>query len=198
MGAVHAAWWWFAARAPEFEAFFIGLSAIAGFLVIRHTGRISRMESTIEMVRQTFFEEAPRASYKKFKELFITLKADGKSIADLAKPDLEQSDEVAVLLRQLNNYELVSLGIKKGVFDERFYKRWFYSQLTSDFERLTPFIEAVRTQAKNQAYWCEFTELADRWHRKKHPVKHPPKWRLIWWMLLGQHDRTRRALDTTG
>jgi hypothetical protein len=193
---ISAAWAWIDANSQAVQAVCIVLSAIAAFLVIWHNGRISRQAATIAMVRATFFEDGERESYNKFKEFIENLETDGQCISDFAEPKHDNSDANALILRQINNYELVSLGIKKGVFDERFYKRWFFSQLTRDFKKLKPYIDRVRECYHNDAYFCEFEGLAGRWDRKRHPVKHPPKWKVSWWVITGQPEKAQRALDT--
>ena len=147
------------------------------------------------MVRETFFDGGERESYEQFKEVVQDYEDKGISLATLADEVNDKSDEAQHLLRQINSYELVALGMAKGVFDERFYKRWFFSQLTRDYQKLAPYIQAVRDRYQNQAYFCEFEALAGRWQRKRHPVKHPPKWKIAYWALRGQTAKARQALD---
>lgn len=146
------------------------------------------------MVRATFFEESARKSYEEFKELLNELEAAEQDVAEYAGPASYRTPGEAVLLKQINNYELISLGIKQSVFDEKFYKRWFFSQLTKDYGKVEPYIRAVRENYNNDAYFCEFEAMAARWNRYKHPVKHPSKWKRIWWLVTGQEDRVQRAM----
>lgn len=147
------------------------------------------------MVRETFFDSGERDSYDKFKDVIQKHEDANISLSVLAAAEHDSSEEAEQLLRQINSYELVALGITKGVFDEKFYKRWFFSQLTRDYQKLVPYIEAVRTRYQNQAYFCEFEALACRWQRNKHPVKHPPKWKIIFWLAKGQTAKARQALE---
>lgn len=196
MGAyIATAWSWIGANSPAIQAVCIVLSAIAAFAVIWHNGRMSRKSSTIQMVHNTFFDGGERESYDNFKDVIQKHEDAGTPLSDLAGPAHDKSDEAEQVLRQVNSYELVALGITKGVFDERFYKRWFFSQLTRDYAKLVPYIEAVRARYQNQAYFCEFEALACRWQRKRHPVKHPPKWKIIYWTVTGQNEKVKQALD---
>jgi hypothetical protein len=172
----------------------IVLSAIAAFLVIWHGGKVNRLKATVDMVRATFFEENARKSYNEFKDLLSALDEAKQDISEYAGSDSDRSEGESVILKQINNYELISLGIKKNVFDEKFYKRWFFSQLTRDYSKVQPYITAVRETYNNDAYFCEFETLAARWNRYKHPIKHPPKWKRIYWMATGQDDKVQRAM----
>lgn len=188
-----AAWVWMNANAGGIQTVAIVATAIAAFWVILHNGIISRREATIQMVNSQLEDDSD--SYQSFKDLITNLEAEKQDIGLFAAETLENKPSRDILLRQLNRYELISLAIKKKVFDEKFYKRWFFSQLTRDYAKLLPFINAVRSTFNNDAYYCEFEALAERWNRKKHPVKHPPKWKLLWWVLTNQAARTRRALE---
>jgi len=188
-------WAWIGLNSPAIQAVCIVLSAIAAFAVIWHNGRISRQSSTIGMVRNTFFDTKEKASYENFKDVIQKYEDNQTSLAVLADADHDKSDDTEAVLRQINSYEMVALGITKGVFDERFYKRWFFSQLTRDYRKVTPYIDAVRERYQNQAYFCEFEALANRWQRKRHPVKHPPRWKMLLWTATGQDTKVKQALD---
>lgn len=193
-------WGWMSANADGVQCILIFLSVIAAFLVIWHNERTSRRKATIDMVSATFFNEKGHESYNQFKNVIRTIEQRGEDIARYAAKEISDEEEkrfADVILRQLNHYELVSLGIKKSVFDEEFYKFWFFSQFMRDFAKLKPFIDRIRTEYSNQAYFCEYEFLADRWQRNRHPVKHPSKIKIAWWVLLGRHDHVRQALNAS-
>lgn len=195
METISNAWKWIGDNSDAIQAVCIVLSAIAAFLVIWHGGRVNRLKATVDMVRATFFEDGARKSYGEFKTLLSALDEADQDISEYAEEDSDRAEGNAVILKQINNYELISLGIKKRVFDERFYKRWFFSQLTRDFQKVQPYIARVRQNYHNDAYFCEFEALAGRWERNKHPIKHPPKWKIAYWIVTGQQERAQRAMD---
>lgn len=188
-------WPWIMANADGIEATAVVASAIAAFLIIWHNRALHRRQETILMVHRTFFGDEERQSYSDFKSVILSAEEAKQDLTDFAAEAHDRSDAKDHLLRQLNEYELISLGIKEGVFDERFYKRWFFTQFTRDFAKLRGFIIGLRDRYHNDAYFCEFESLARRWNRKKHPVKHPPRRRILWWIVSGQMDRARRALE---
>jgi hypothetical protein len=157
-----------------------------------HNAIISRREATIQMVDKQFGDE--RQHYEDYKTLFLDIEETGQDLVDFASEDANNKKARDILLRQLNRYELIALAVSKGVFSERFYKRWFYTQLTRDFDRLLPLIKAMRQHFTNEAIFCEFESLAQRWERKKHPVKHPPTWKILWWIATGRRSKASLAL----
>lgn len=168
------------------------LSAIAAFWIIVMNSRISRRESTSEMVQTTFGDE--KAHYDKFSDMMRELDEARKSVTDYAVLTSDNRDGRDILMRQLNRYELICLGIRQHVFDEQFYKLWFFSQVMKDYDRLRPLIEAIRREQNNHAYFCEFESLVAKWRRKRHPVKYPSVWKIIWWIVTNQRAKARNAL----
>ncbi|EQB33446.1 DUF4760 domain-containing protein [Sphingobium ummariense] len=187
------AWAWMAANADPVQAVCVLAGTVAAFLVIAHAGLISRREATIAMVNAQFGEEG--AKYQDFKNTMQLIEANGNNIADYAKEDPDEKPIYDIILRQVNRYELIALGIRQGVFNEKFYKMWFFSQVMRDYEKLSPFINETRQVFDNQAYFCEFESLAKRWDRKRHPVKHPPKWKIAYWVMTGKFTKALQALN---
>lgn len=187
-----ALWKWIEDNHDEVQTIVFTLGTIAAFAVIKHNAIVSRREATIKMVNEQFGDEG--GHYEAFKTLFLELEASGQDLLEYVAQTPENKAGRDILLRQLNRYELIALSISKGVFSEPFYHRWFYSQLLRDFDRLGPLIRAMRTRFDNDAYFCEFENLAARWHRKKHPAKYPPMWKILWWIITGSRTKASRAL----
>lgn len=185
-------WHWIGVNHDQIQTLVFTLGTIAAFAVIKHNAIVSRREATIEMVNEQFSDEGDH--YDEFKTLFIELEGSSQNLLDYTAQTTDNKTGRDIILRQLNRYELIALAIRKGVFSERFYKRWFFSQLLNDFDRLLPLIKSMRRHFDNDAYFCEFENLAGRWKRKKHPVKYPPMWKIIWWVLTGNRAKASRAL----
>lgn len=186
-------WKWIGDNSPAIQSVAVVVSALTAFVLLRHSSKISRREATIEMVNSQLEDDGD--SYNDFKNLIADSEAAGTALESFAAETADNRPGRDILLRQLNRYELVALAIKEGVFDERFYKRWYYSQFMRDFEKLTPLISGLRTHYANPAYYCEYESLAARWNHKRHPVKHPPKWRIAFWVVTGQRGKAKKALD---
>ena len=63
----------------------------------------------------------------------------------------------------LNDYELTALAVHTGIFDEKFYKRWFESSYLKDYHSVRPFIREVRDVEGNEQIYKEFEQLAVSW-----------------------------------
>nr|WP_243451969.1 DUF4760 domain-containing protein [Sphingosinicella soli] len=197
-GCSYSLWCWVGENSDAIQAICIVLSAIAAFLVIWHNGKISRRQATIQMVVQTFFDAGDNESYAQFKKVITDLEVSKQNIESLALDENSENPASKIILRQLNQYELISLSIRKGVFEENFYKYWFFTQFTRDYSKLFPYITKTREAYCNPAYFCEFETLAKRWLRKKHHVKHPSKVKRAYWSLVGKTEKLRQALDADG
>ncbi len=189
---VGCAWNWIGANHDALQTILLILGTLAAFGVIKHNAIVSRREATITMVNTAFSDE--RDFYEDFKTLFLDLEESGQELTDFTAQTGGNKEGRDILLRQLNRYELIALSISKGAFDERFYKRWFFTQLTNDYARLAPLIASMRRQFSNEAIFCEFENLAQRWERKKHPVKHPPAWKIMLWIIQGKRAKASKAL----
>lgn len=189
-------WIWISENSSAIQAVCIVLSAIAAFALFGNDRKISRREKTIEMVLETFFGADAPETYEKFKDFFKRIEAAGERIEDYADngPKANKAD-TDILIKQINRYELISLGIRKGVFDEGFFHLWFYSQFMRDYGKLLPYIKKTQGEEANDAFWCEFQTLAQRWSKNVHPVKHPSHVRVLWWLATGNPDKARRALN---
>ena len=117
-------------------------------------------------------------------------------LISLIKLTDQNADDRSILLSQLNTYELVALGIRRGIFAERFYKLWFHRQFTKDYENLSAFLSEV--QKDSPTIFVEFQYLYRRWMKNKHPVASPSRTQMAWWALIKNYkklDEARRAME---
>lgn len=66
----------------------------------------------------------------------------------------------------LNNYELICIGIREGIYDEAIYRRWYYGSFMTDWKKIRPFVERVRQESENpnpENIYRELQNLAERW-----------------------------------
>ncbi len=184
-------WGWLLVHGTAIQTVAVVISAAAAFLVIWHNGKLNRRRATLDMIIRTFLDEREHKQYQEFAALMTQVDAATLDPLTFFEETQSNKDDRKSILQQLNTYELISLGIRRKVFDEAFYKHWFYSQFIKDFHRLKPLIRRVRSD--NAARFCEFASLYDRWLRKRHPVKHPGRAKQAWWALTGQGDKLDAA-----
>jgi hypothetical protein len=151
------------------------------------------------MVMKTFIDDDARKRYDAFKELIRKDKDqdDHFKISSLVKLTAENGQDRSILLSQLNNYELVALGIRRGTFDEGFYKLWFHRQFTKDFDNVNAFVSTI--QDESPSTFCEFQYLYSRWMKNRHPVTSPSAAKMAWWALTKNYkklDAARRSMTS--
>jgi len=175
--------------APLLSAAAIATSATVALIVFIYTRRVNRRRATLDMVMRTFLDERGGKVYDAFKALVRRDQAenDDFSLVSLAAHTPENEAQRNVVIDQLNIYELVALGIRRGLFDERFYKLWFHRQFTTDYENVAQLVAVIQT--KRPSIFCEFGALYHRWKKKRHPVNHPPRFKIIWWSIIGDYEK---------
>lgn len=196
MEYLHQAWWWIASNADPIQAVCVVLSAGAAFAVFSHASRLSRREKTIDMIEGTLFSNGEGAGlrYTTFKNLARQTEEAGKRLADYyPQADEDQVKAYDIIVEQLNYFEIVSLGIRQGVFDEKLYKYWFQSQFLADFKKLWPFIQCVQTEHGASLY-SEMMWLRSRWMAKAHPLQDTSKMKIVWWAVTGKWLRVQEAV----
>lgn len=63
----------------------------------------------------------------------------------------------------LNDYELIAIGIERGIIDDKTYRRWFRSGVVKDWRSAAPFIMAIRERTGNDHLFHEFEDMARRY-----------------------------------
>ena len=174
------------------------ISAVVAFSAYIYTRRANRRRATLDMVMRTFLDDDGRKRYDLFKDLMRRDQDqnDPFKMISLKKLTADNGADRSIVLAQLNNYELVSLGIRRGVFAENFYKRWFHRQFTKDYENMSSFISAI--QEETPTIFCEFQYLYTRWMKKKHPESSPSRIKMAWWAITRNYkklDTARRAME---
>lgn len=175
--------------APIVSSCAIVISAIVAALVFWYTRWANRRRATLDMVMRTFLDPAGTKLYDDFKNVIRRDQDPGDSLrlVELVDYTSEIEEVRNTVIDQLNNYELVALGIRQKVFEEKFYKLWFHRQFTRDFESVSALIDAI--QAKKPSTYCEFRALYNKWKRNQHPVNQPSRLKLAYWSLTGDFKR---------
>lgn len=91
------------------------------------------------------------------RKLFVELR-DSKD--GLRKHAQEHSKEAFAIRAMLNQYELISIGIGRGILDETMYRNYYRGTVVKDWMAAAQFIDAERKE--NDRYWIELQHLAER------------------------------------
>ena len=105
---------------------------------------------------------------------FIALAKAPGGLAPWADEDKEKTPQAQTIRLVLNSYELIAIGLQRGVFSYELYKRWHKSSVLRMWSHSAPFVTALRSRLSNDAIFHEFEEMA-----KSMKENHMPK--RNWW-----------------
>lgn len=179
--------------APAISAFVACISALVAFSVFWHTRSANRRRATLDMVMKTLMDPVAITRYGEFKKIIRRDKSadDCFKIESLLVATDDNHEMREIVLQQLNVYEMTSLGIRRKLFDEQFYKRWFHNQFMTDYENARAFIDEAKK--KKGTIYCEFSALYERWEKSGHPISSPNRAKVMWWVLTNNYDRVDQA-----
>jgi hypothetical protein len=98
--------------------------------------------------------------------------AGDKNIRVLATPEHFEGSEARAVRYVLNHYEVVSIGIRAGIYDEEMIKNCWYTEVVQTYDKTVPLIAAARGRSPTSTVLQEFEWLAKRWRRR--PLKLRP------------------------
>jgi hypothetical protein len=181
--------------APATGAITAIVSAIVAFFAFRYTRAANRRRATLDMVMKTLLDDTVQDSFTKFRELIRKNDdtTDCFKLASLGLPEAKGTPDRRTMLRALNIYELMALGIKRKIFDEAFYKRWHHNQFMMDIEGCRDFIEEL--QKTKSTLFCEASLLYSKWEKNGHPESSPNRLKMAWWGLVRNHARIDQARE---
>lgn len=145
------------------------------------------------MVMKTLLDDASQQRYSQFKVIIRKHRDpdDCFKIESLIKPNDDNRADRDIVLHQMNVNELTALGIRRGVFDEAFYKRWFHNQFMTDYESAVDFINAAKE--RKSSLYCETTALYQKWYKNGHPNATTNRLKLAYWGFTKQVDKIDQA-----
>ncbi len=131
------------------------VAAIWGTISAR---KIARSQTTLEHISNLEVD----GTFQQNKAKYAALIREGVNIAIYAQADKEGDPDTTAIVSVLNEYELVSIGIQRGIIDPELYKRWARSSVLFDWESTQQFVAALRKRTGASSLYHEFEEMA-RW-----------------------------------
>jgi Domain of unknown function (DUF4760) len=116
---------------------------------------VARSRATLDVILHSEADGDLIAARKRFIEL---AKGSG-GLAPWADEAQEKSDQTQTIRLVLNEFELISIGIQRGIIDYELYKRWYRSGVIQHWKHAAPFVTALRARTGNDALYHEFEEL---------------------------------------
>lgn len=139
-------------------------SATLAFIAVFVAGAINRKTARLSLTFQNQSALLWDEDYQKYRKLFIKYR-DGAKVErlKLAQEDQQGTEEASAVRTILNDYELVAIGIREKILDERFLRVFSRKTFIDDFEKMKDFIDEIRRVKSNDAIFFEFETLAIKW-----------------------------------
>lgn len=146
-----------------------GIIAIWGIFSQR---AISARQTTIQYLRDAERDH----DMIQARSTFQRLTKEPAGLAVYGSEKKAQSEEARSIKMVLNDYELLAIGIERGILDDKTYRRWFRSAAVKDWRNAAPYVMAIRHRTSNDALFHEFEEMARRYR----DGKGMPRRTIIW------------------
>ncbi|VVT04815.1 conserved hypothetical protein [Sphingomonas sp. EC-HK361] len=116
------------------------ISVFVAWLGIRNARAVARQKATLDIIEK--FESTEH--YRSLNEAFsATRKAGG--FAALHDPQSDEERKARADVQDyLNHYELVAIGIRNNILDEKIYKEWMGSAVVRDWNAAASYIQRER------------------------------------------------------
>lgn len=147
-----------------------GIAAAVAFWGVMTQRAIARRRATLDMLTASEADGDLIRARKKFIEL-----AKHGGLAQYAVDSKEDSDETQAIRIVLNEFELLAIGIQRGIIDYQLYLRWNRSATIKYWSHAIPFVHDLRARLNNPKIYQEFEVLVG-WLQKGSMPK-----RFYWW-----------------
>jgi hypothetical protein len=160
-------------------------ATFVAYRALRNQRAVARRQATIQMLMHNLWDK----DYMKCTYQFSNIASERDRLSDVFHEyvrinDLKQSGawknlpaeqkkkgrktikEYDVICAALNNYELIAIGIREGIYDEIIYKRWFRTTVINHWSKSRVFMELIRgpIDGPGTNAFHDFDEMARRWH----------------------------------
>jgi hypothetical protein len=135
-----------------------GVASSVAIWSVLHQRAVGRRKATLEYIEKSESD----GELLKAKAIFIKLIKDGRDLSEFANEHHDQSEQSLAIVRVLNNFELIAISIKQGVFDYKIFKLWHGGTIIVYWHRSNPFVKHLRLRLKSEFMFNEFEEMALR------------------------------------
>jgi hypothetical protein len=150
--------WKFATDNGQVSAVFVTalLAAAIAIWGIQSQRSIARRQKTLELILDQESDE----DIINARRAFVAVATDPKlKIEDFASPEKRNTIEGDAIRRTLNSYELMSIGIQKGVIDYDLYRIWMKAGTIKYWGYSESYIISIRKKSGNPLLYHEFETM---------------------------------------
>lgn len=135
------------------------LGSIIATIAIVANRKTTKERETINLISNFIWDK----DYIAAREIFINLRDNGGLETCRADPMSDQSKAVGKIM---NHYEVLSIGMRRGILSKKIYADWQKTRFVEDWVEAKSFIEAVRRKnGNNEKIYAEFERLAKKWQK---------------------------------
>jgi hypothetical protein len=149
------------------SAIFAGLFTCIAMILNRKS---SKEKATIDIIHTTAWDH----DFISTRNVFKGLRESNDGLVSCAGQ--KDSENFAHVLKMLNHYELIAVGIDAGILSDKIYGKYYRTRFVCDWFAAKSFIEELRRHSRNNnktklgaVIYVEFERLATRW-AKKHKI----------------------------
>ncbi len=147
-----------------------GIATVVAVWGVLSQRAIARRQVTLDHIAHLESDRDIIEARRRFVEL---AKLPG-GLAAWAEEDKEQTEEALAIGRILNSYELISIGIQRGIIDYELFRRWHRVSAIKYWERGAPFVMCIRDRLRNDMFFHEFEQLTGWLKGNKKPPRRKP------------------------
>jgi len=142
------------------------IGVIVAFISVITARALARKKQAADLLFSARSDKGLQDGYKHIRDHHD---ASNKNIRAMAEQSNFESAECVAIRYLLNHFEVMSIGIQNGIYDERMLKQCWYGLVIDTYKKSLPLIEAIREKNKSLTALQEFEWLAKRWQQK--PLK---------------------------
>jgi len=139
------------------------VALVGGLLFIRYQIRKQRelQQKTLSMeaMRRLWSDRSFEDDIRKVLEISDIFRYAEKR-GDVRTDDKQWAENRERIVRVINYYEMLSVGVHEGIYDRDIIKRYNKSEIIKSFNWTLPFIEKIREEYNSQCLAVEFEKFA--------------------------------------
>lgn len=159
-------------------------AAIIAIKSIKTTRSVTRLRETFNNLNAANWDRDMIEARKVYANLLLTLSDNPQSIAEYCRVikkapkdqktiaygvyQKDEKGEIAeTLMTILNEYEILSLGVRMGIVDEGFLFKSLRGTILRDWKNLRPLVEEYRRRYSSDLMYIEFEGLSNAWDKNR-------------------------------
>lgn len=143
----------------------LAVTATIALRALRNTRAVARQKATLDLIEKRESTD----HYRQISRIFFDLQKGG-GFMHLVDPAPDEKPLRKAVFDYLNHYEMVSIGIRQDILDEKIYRAWMEGAFVRDWNAAADFIQRERWKADAQGNWSyrasvyeNYQHVACRW-----------------------------------